>query len=41
MFMILTHALHITGPLAILLPVAMIALRLAARRTRGNRTTRS
>lgn len=39
MFMI-THALHITGPLAIILPVAMIALRLVLRRARGNRATR-
>jgi hypothetical protein len=33
----LTHALHITGPLAIALPVAMIALRLILRRTRSTR----
>jgi hypothetical protein len=37
MFMLLSHSLHLTGPLAILLPIAMIALRLFLRRGVGSR----
>jgi hypothetical protein len=37
MFMLLSHSLHLTGPLAILVPAAMIALRLFLRRARGSR----
>jgi hypothetical protein len=33
----LMHLLHITGPLAIVIPVALIALRVFFRRHRGNR----
>jgi hypothetical protein len=33
----LMHFLHVTGPLAIVIPVAMIALRVFFRRHRGNR----
>jgi hypothetical protein len=41
MFMLLSHSLHLTGPLAILLPIAMIALRLFIRRGAGGRGVRS
>jgi hypothetical protein len=34
---LLMHALHITGPLAIIIPVAFIALRVYFRRHRTNR----
>jgi hypothetical protein len=40
MFMLISHSLHLTGPLAVLVPVAMIALRLYLRRARGTRGTR-
>jgi len=35
MFMLLAHSLHLTGPLAILVPAAMIGLRLFLRRARS------
>jgi hypothetical protein len=34
---LLAHSLHLTGPVAILLTVAMIALRMAMRRSRRSR----
>jgi hypothetical protein len=33
---LLAHSLHLTGPLAVLLSVAMIALRVFTRRARGS-----
>jgi hypothetical protein len=38
---LLAHSLHLTGPLAVLLTIAMIALRVSMRRARGNRGRRS
>jgi hypothetical protein len=32
---LLAHSLHLTGPLAVLLTIAMIALRVSMRRARG------
>jgi hypothetical protein len=37
---LLAHSLHLSGPVAILLTVAMIALRLSMRRARGGRGRR-
>jgi hypothetical protein len=37
MFM-LAHSLHLSGPFAVLLTVAMIALRVFIRRARGSRS---
>ena len=34
---LLAHSLHLTGPLAVLLPLAMIAIRVLMRRARGGR----
>ena len=39
--MFLTHGSHLTGPLAVLVPIAMIALRLFLRRGGTGRGTRS
>lgn len=36
---LLAHSLDLTGPFAVLLPIAMIALRVSMRR--GSRTSRS
>jgi hypothetical protein len=38
---LLAHSLHLSGSLAVLLSVAMIALRVFTRRTRGSRGRRS
>ena len=39
---LLAHSLHLSGPLAVLLTIAMIALRVTMRRSRGTRSgTRS
>ena len=38
---LLAHSLHLTGPLAVLLPVAMIGLRVFMRRVRGSHGHRS
>ena len=35
MFLLISHSLHLTGPLAVLVPLALIALRLFLRRARG------
>jgi hypothetical protein len=35
---LLAHSLHLTGPLAVLLTIAMIALRVSMRRARGSRS---
>jgi hypothetical protein len=40
MFMLFQH-IHLTGPLAVLFPAAMIALRLFIRRSRGSRGHRN
>jgi hypothetical protein len=40
MFMLLSHSLHLTGPLAIAVPVAMIGLRLFLRRFRSAKHNR-
>jgi hypothetical protein len=37
---LLAHSLHLTGPLAVLLSIAMIALRVFIRRGRGSRSRR-
>jgi hypothetical protein len=38
---LLAHSLHLTGALAVLVTVAMIALRVSLRRARGSRGRRS
>jgi hypothetical protein len=37
---LLAHSLHLSGSLAVLLTIAMIALRVSMRRTRGSRGRR-
>jgi hypothetical protein len=37
---LLAHSLHLTGPLAVLLSIAMIALRVFMRSARGSRGRR-
>lgn len=38
MFLLISHSLHLTGALAVLVPVAMIALRLFLRTRRSQHT---
>jgi NhaP-type Na+/H+ or K+/H+ antiporter len=37
---LLAHSLHLSGPLAVAVTIAMIALRVAIRRARGSRGQR-